>query len=115
VALIISATVLLIGKFTNLKWNTASFLFIAAESGFYMTSANPRLQGSYFSAEWSEIVGYSVKNVKNDKATVTVYFDGPADCGSLGKVTSLDMVNITGLETLRTVFSDYNIAERNAK
>lgn len=115
VLIVLVIIIFLIGKFTRIKWNVANLLFLAEENGFYFTSANPKMQDSYFSAEWSEIVGYSVKNVKNDKATVTVFFDGPADCGFLGKNTYVDMVNITGLETLREVFANHGVAERTEK
>ena len=115
VLIVLIIIVFLIGKFTRIKWNVANLLFIAEDEGFYFTSANPNMQDSFFSAEWSEIVGYSVKNVKDDKATVTVYFDGPANCGFLGKNTYVDMVNITGLVILREVFANHGVAERTEK
>ena len=113
VAIVITVVVLILGKFTGLKWNVSDLLFAVAESGLYFTGVVN--QNSYFFAEWSEISGYTVKQGNNNLATVTVYFSAPTDSGSFGRITSLKMVNVAGLDTLRSVFQTYNIAERPAK
>ncbi len=102
--------VLVVAKFTGLKWNVSNLIFAAASDGFYFTGTNN--QDSYFFAEWSEIAGYSIANEKNGIATVTLYFSAPADCGIFGRVNFIDMVNISELETLKSVFETYNIKEQ---
>lgn len=111
-AVVIFATivVLVVAKFTGLKWSVSNLIFAAASDGFYFTGTNN--QDSYFFAEWSEIAGYSIANEKNGIATVTLYFSAPADCGIFGRVNFINMVNISGLETLKSVFETYNIKEQ---
>lgn len=113
-AIVIVATivVLVLGKLTDLKWDVSSLLFAAAYNGLYFTGTTN--QDSYFFAEWSEISVYSAKECNNGLATVTVYFSSPTDSGSFGRITSLKMVKIAGLDELRSVFETYNIQERSA-
>lgn len=101
---------LVVAKFTGLKWSVSNLIFAAASGGFYFTGTNN--QDSYFFAEWSEIAGYSIANEKNGIATVKLYFSAPADCGIFGRVNFINMVNISGLETLKSVFETYNIKEQ---
>ncbi len=107
VIILATASLLLAGRFTGLKWCVSNLLFAVAESGFYFTGTVN--QDSYFSAQWEEITGYSVKAEKNGLATVTVYFDDFADCGSFGKNKSVKMVKISDVETLKSVFETKNI------
>lgn len=111
-AVVIFATVVILvaAKFTGLKWSVSNLIFAAASDGFYFTRTNN--QDSYFFAEWSEIAGYSIANEKNGIATVTLYFFAPAYCGIFGRVKFIDMVNISELETLKSVFETYNIKEQ---
>ena len=104
--IIITGAVFAIGRFTSLKWCVSNILFAVAESGFYFTGTVN--QDSYFSAQWEEITSYSVKQEKNGLATVTVFFDDFADCGSFGKNKSVKMVKISDVETLKSVFETKN-------
>lgn len=113
VVIIATAAVLLAGRFTNLKWCVSNLLFMVTDSGFYFTGTVN--QDSYFSATWEELSGYSVKPEKNGLATVTVYFDAPADCGSFGNNKSLNMVKIENVEALKSVFEAKGIKETATK
>lgn len=110
VAIIATAVLLAAGRFTGFKWDVSNLIFAVAESGLYFTGVQN--QDSYFSAEWSEIAGYSVTLGKNGFATVTVYFSGVADAGSFGKIRFLKMVNVEGLEKLEKVLRSRGIEKR---
>ena len=109
--LIILATVgaLIYIRKSDLKWNVSNLLFILNHYGFYFTGVVN--QSSYFSAEWSEITGYSVKTSKKGKVMVNVYFDGVADAGSFGKIKYAQMVNITGVDEMHKVFEKFGIKQ----
>ena len=94
-------------RFTNLKWNASNLLFGLAESGLYFTGV--KNQNSYFFAEWSEILDYSLATDKKGRVTVTVNFNGVAYAGSYGRIKHLQMVNITGVDEMCKVFERFGI------
>ncbi|MDE5654691.1 MAG: hypothetical protein K2I46_03690 [Clostridia bacterium] len=106
-AIIACLVTVCLAKLTDLKWNVSNLIFFLTEDGFYFTGVVN--QDSYFYAEWSEIVGYSVTTGKNGKATVTVNFNGIADAGSYGKIKHLKMVGILGVEELCKIFETHGI------
>lgn len=94
-------------RLTDLKWNASNLLFGLAESGLYFTGV--KNQDSYFFAEWSEILDYSLATDKKGRVTVTVNFNCIAYAGSYGKIRHLKMVNITGVDEMCKIFEKFGI------
>lgn len=104
--IVASAAILIMGRFTDLKWAVANLEFAAAENGLYFTSYAHN--GSYFHAEWDEIASYSYITAKDGLTTVTVNFTAPLDAGSYGKLKRLKMVKIADFDKLQKLLIDNN-------
>ena len=64
IIMVSSLGVVVVVKRTDLKWNVSNLLFGLAESGLYFTGVAKQMQTSYFFAEWSEILDYSLATDK---------------------------------------------------
>lgn len=105
--LIASIVEVCLARLSDLKWNVSNLIFLLSNSGLYFTGVVN--QDSYFYAEWSEIVGYSVKMNKKGKATVKVSFNCIQNAGSFGKIKYVKMVGVSEVEEMCKVFESFGI------